>query len=78
MNDDFKNNITNYISEQLRQESNIVIQELADIYYDRMYQCRNKLINNILDGIEVNFVKTHDGELDKLQIEIINRYKKEE
>lgn len=78
MNDDFKDNITNYISEQLRQESNIIIQELADIYYDRISQCRNKLISNILDSIEVNFIKTHSGELDKLQIEIINKYKKEE
>ena len=78
MNDTFKDTIISYISEQLRQESNTIIQELADIYYDRMCQCRNKLISSILDSIEVNFVKTHGDELDKLQIEIINKYKKEE
>lgn len=65
-----------YIATELNRKSCEVIKVLSKEYEDRMNQYKNELISDVVSNIEMRYEQTHDGDLVRLQIEIINKYKK--
>lgn len=65
-----------YIATELNRKSYEIIKELLTEYENKINKYKNELISDVVNNIEIRYAQTNDRDLVRLQIEIINKYKK--
>ena len=64
-----------YIATELNRKSCEIIKDLKEVYDAEMKEYKSELISNIVNNISIRYSESHEGDLTRLQIEIINKYK---
>ena len=78
MKEELIEQVKDYIATELNKKSCEIIKVLSKEYEDRMSNYKNELISNIVSNISIRYSESHERDLTRLQIEVINKFKVKE